>query len=156
MNRPLTEAWRTIARLQKSRTVSTSETALRALDLMIDRQIERIAANQTVPDDPAEARRAITTSNRRERHRARLIRLHLVTTASDSQNQLFTSPLETTFAARQALTAILGQTSPQDAALLLSVGQGDAPRVPGLTATAARKRVCRLRARFSHLNLRAA
>lgn len=156
MKQPLTEAWAAIARLQNSRTASTNEIALHALDLMIDRKIDRIAANHAEPDDPAEARRAIATATRRERHRARLVRLYLVNPASDERNQLFTSTPETTYAARQALTTILRQTSPQNAALLLSVGQGEAPQAPGLTATAARKRLCRLRARFSHLSLHAA
>lgn len=152
MSQPLTEAWAVIARLQNSRTASTNETTLHALDLMIDRQIDRIAANHAEPDDPAEARRAIATATRRERHRARLVRLYLLDPASDERNQPLTFPPETSYAARQALTAILGQTSPQDAALLLSVGQGEAPQALGLTPAAARKRLCRLRARFSHLN----
>jgi hypothetical protein len=156
MNEPLTEAWADIARLQNSRAASTNETAIHAFDLMIDRQIDRIAANHAEPDDPAEARRALSTATRRERHRARLVRLYLVGPALVDWNHLFTPTPETAYEARQALTAILEQTLPQDAALLLFVGQGDAPQAPGLTATAARKRLCRLRARFSYLNLHAA
>ena len=78
------------------------------------------------------------------------MRLYLAPT-SDERNQLLTSP-ETTFATRQALTAIFGQTSPQDAALLLSAGQGEAPQAPGLTPAATRKRLCRLRAPSRILN----
>ncbi len=146
MNQSLNEAWAAIGRLQNSSAACTNETTLHALDHMIDRQIDRIAANHAEPDDPAEARRAGATAARRERHRARLVRLYLLDPAPQD------TP-ETAFAARQALTAIFGQASPQDAALLLSVGLGEAPQAPGLSATAARKRLCRLRARFSHLNL---
>jgi hypothetical protein len=156
MNQPLTEAWAAVARLQNSRAASTNETAIYALELKIDRQIDRIAANHAEPDDPAEARRAISAATRRERHRARLVRLYLVNPTLDDRNQLFTPTPETAYEAWQALTAILGQTSPQDAALLLSVGKGDPPQAPGLTPTTARKRLCRLRARFSHLNVYAA
>ncbi len=156
MSQPLTEAWAVIARLEKSCNTCTNESALNALDLMIDRQIDRIAANQAEPHDPAEARRGIATAARRERHRARLVRLYILNPALDERNQISTATPETTYAARQALTAILRQTSPQDAALLLSVGQGEAPQAPGLTPAAARKRLCRLRARFSHLNPHAA
>lgn len=156
MNHRFTEAWANVARLQNARAAAANETDLLALDLMIDRQLDRIAANHTEPDDPAETRRAIATSVRRERHRARLVRLYLVDPASDDQNQLFHSSLETAYAARQAITAVFVQISPQDAALLLSVGQGEAPGAPGLTPAAARQRLCRLRARFSHLNLHAA
>lgn len=152
MNQPLTEAWAAIDRLQKSYIACTNDSVLNVLDLKIDRQIARMAANHTEPDDPADARRAIATATRRERHRARLVRLHLVNPALDERNQMLSSTLETAFAARQALGAILRQTLPQDAALLLSVARGEAPKAPGLSATAARKRLCRLRARFSHLN----
>lgn len=156
MNQPLTEAWASIARLQNTRAASTNETAIQALDLMIDGQIDCIAANHAESCDLAEAgRRAIATVARRERHRARLVRLYLVGAASDNRSQLI-STLEAGYSARQALSAILAQTSRQDAALLLSVGNGEAPQAPGLTATAARKRLSRLRARFSHLNLQAA
>jgi hypothetical protein len=40
---------------------------------------------------------------------------------------------------------------PQDAALLLSVAQDEAPYAPGLTAAAARKRLCRIRSRSFYL-----
>jgi hypothetical protein len=157
MNQPPTEAWAAIARLQNARAASTNEAAIHALDLMIDGQIDCIAANHTEPDHLAEAgRRAIATAARRERHRARLMRLYLVGPSSDNRDQFFTSTLEAGYSARQALSAIFAQTSPQDAALLLSVGKGEAPQAPGLTAATARKRLSRLRARFSHLNLQAA
>jgi len=150
MTDPMSGAWRVVARLQKSQILAKSEIVESALDAMIDRQIDRIAANHAEADDPAEARRAIATAARRKRHRARLMRLYLVDSASDDWTP------EASYAARQALTAILAQTSPQDATLLLSVGQGRAPQAPGLTAAAARKRLCRLRARFSQFNLHAA
>ena len=156
MNQPLTKAWATIARLQNARATSRNQSVLHALELMIDCHIDRIAANDAEPDDPAETRRAIGTAARRERHRARLVRLYLVDPASDDQAHLFASTIETACAARRALAAILEQTSVEDAALLLSVGQGEAPHAPGLNAAAARKRLSRLRARFSHLNLLAA
>jgi hypothetical protein len=156
MNQSLTEAWGAIARLQNSRSACTNEHDLNKRDLMIDRHIDRIAANHTEPDDPAEAHRAVATAARRERHRARLMRLYLVDPASDDQNQFFVPTPETTYAVRHAITSMLAQTSPQDAALLLRVGQGDSPQAPGLAAAAARKRLCRLRARFAHLNLDAA
>jgi hypothetical protein len=124
MTYPMTGAWSVIARLQKSQILAKSETVESALDAMIDRQIDRIAANHPEADDPAEARRAIATAARRKRHRARLMRLYLVDSASDDRSHLFTSTPEASYAARQALTAIFAQASPQDATLLLSVGQG--------------------------------
>ena len=81
-----------IARLQNSRAASTNETAIQALDLMIDGQIDRIAANHAESCDLAEARRAIATVARRERHRARLVRLYLVGAASDNRSQLYLPP----------------------------------------------------------------
>jgi hypothetical protein len=152
MTDPMNGAWRVVARLQKSQILAKSEIVERALDAMIDRQIDRIAANCAEADDLAEARRAVATAARRERHRARLMRLYIVASASDDQSHLFTLTPEASYAARQALTGILAQTSPQDATLLLSVGQGGTPQAPGLTAAAARKRLGRLRARFSDLN----
>ena len=108
MNQPLTEAWAATARLQNSCTASTNETVRHVLDLMIDRQIDRIAANHAEPDDPAEARRAIATATRRERHRARLVRLYLVNPASTSRTNSSPPPQKkTTYAARPALTTIL-------------------------------------------------
>jgi hypothetical protein len=156
MTDPMSVAWRVVARLQKSQILAKSEIVESALDALIDRQINYIAANHPEADDPAEARRATATAARRKRHRARLMRLHLADSASDDRSHLFTSTPEAGYAARQALTAIFAQASPQDATLLLSVGEGWAPQAPGLTAAAARKRLCRLRARFSHLNLHAA
>jgi hypothetical protein len=119
MTDPMSGAWRVVARLQKSQILAKSEIVESALDAMIDRQINRIAANHAEADNPAEARRAIATAARRKRHRARLMRLYLVDSASDD---LFTSTPEASYAARQALTAIFAQASPQDATLLLSVG----------------------------------
>jgi hypothetical protein len=168
MNQPLTEGWAAVARHQKARAASTDETTVRALDLRIDRQIDRIATNQDDADDPAEARRAIATLFRRERYRARLLRLHFAAPASDDQMQraggrrgrqsrrAATPDVETGYAARQALDAIFAQTSPQDAALLLSAAQDESLHAPGLTAAAARKRLSRLRERFSYLKLDAA
>lgn len=167
MTYPMTGAWSVIARLQNSQILAKSETVESALDAMIDRQIDRIAANHAEADDPAEARRAIATAARRKRHRARLMRLYLVDSASDDRSHLrvyrsrgpmqtslgkvhwmsrrrrphyrsdpgwilgvaFETP-EASYAARQALTAIFAQASPQDATLLLSVGQGGAPKHP--------------------------
>jgi hypothetical protein len=156
MNHLLAEAWANIARLQKARAASTNEAALQAFDLMIDRQIDRIAAGHAEPDDSVETSRAVSTAIRRERHRARLVRLYFVEPRAGDQTQGSAFTLQMTYAAREALNAIFAQSSPEDAALLLRVGQGEAPQGPGLSAAAARKRLCRLRARFAHLSLNAA
>ena len=149
MNHFPAEGWAEIARLQKSRVAATSEVAVHALELMIDRQINCIAAGHAQSDDPVESRRAVTTAMRRERHRARLVRLYLVEPIS-----AFTP--ETICASRQALNVIFAQISPKNAALLLRVGQGGSPHGSGLSAAAARKCLSRLRARFAHLSLQAA
>ncbi len=153
MTDPMSGAWCVVARLQEAQISAKSDIVESALDAMIDRQIDRIAANCTETYDAAEGRRAIATAARRKRHRARLTRLYLFDPASDDLRDFAASSPETSYAARQALTTIFAQTSRMDAALLLSVGQGGSPQVPGLTAAASRKRLCRLRARFSHLKL---
>src|SRR5579863_7216566 len=153
MTNPMTGAWSIIARLHKSQILAKSEAVECALDAMIDRQLDLIAANQAETDDSAGARRAIATAARRKRNRARLMRLYLADSASSDLSNPLTSVPETHYIARQALATIFAQTSRQDTALLLSVGQGGPLKAPGLGAAAARKRLCRLRARFSHLNL---
>lgn len=151
----MTGAWRVVARLQELQLVAKSEAAESALDAMIDRQIDRIASNQSDVDDPVELQRAVAAANRRKRYRVRLARLYFADSPLDKRGNL-TAPQENSCAARQALAAIFAQASLQDSALLQSVARGDAPCAPGVTATAARKRVSRLRARFSHLNFHAA
>lgn len=155
MTYPMSRAWSGIARLQNSQILAKSEFAERELDAVIDCKIDRIAANHAEADDPDEARRAIATAARSKRYRARLMRHYFVVSVSNNRSHFFTSDTDPSYAARQALTAIFAQTSPQDAMLLISVGQGGAPQAPGLTASAARKRLSRLRARFSQFNLHA-
>ncbi len=148
MNQPLTEAWAEIARLQNSRAAPKNEAETRACEIMIDRQLDRIEANQTGPDDPVEVRRIVATDARRERHRTQLIRQH---GPNSHWGQLSTPSPEAIYSGRQALGAVLEQASPEDALLLLSVGLGEIPQLPGLAISSARKRVGRLRARLSHL-----
>jgi hypothetical protein len=124
---------------------------------MIERQLDLIAASgDTKPADLEDLRRAAATAARRDRHRARLVRLYFVEPASDGQTTQSAFSPETTYAARQALNALFAQTSPEDAALLLGVGRGGAPQAIGLSNAAARKRLCRLRSRFADLSLNAA
>ena len=148
MKQPLSEAWAVIARLQNSRVTSKSEADIRACEVMIDRQLDRIAANQTEPDDPVEVSRVVAAAGRRERHRAKIIRLH---GPHSNLGQLSIPSPEAIYSGRQALGAILEQSSPEDASLLLSVGLGETPQVPGLAVSSARQRLCRLRARLLHL-----
>jgi hypothetical protein len=155
MNRTLPEAWAAVARLQNARKASTSETAVGVFDLLIDRQLDRIAADQRGTDDLAECRRSIATAARRERHRTRLLRQHFELATGD-RSRIFVSIAETSLAARQTLNIIFSQTSHQDRTLLLSVAQGDGPRATGLQTATARQRLSRIRARFSDLRPQAA
>ncbi len=148
MKQPLTEAWAVIACLQNSRAAAKSQADIRAFEIMIDRQLDRIAANQTGPDDPVEVRRVVEAATRRDRHRAQLVRRH---GPNSHWGQLSTPSPEAIYSARQALGAVLDQSSPEDASLLLSVGLGEAPQIAGLAISSARQRLCRLRARLSHL-----
>ena len=148
MNQPLTEAWADISRLQNSRAAAKNEADIRACEIMIDRQIDRIAVNQMDPDNPVEVRQTVAADARRERHRAQLVRRH----GPNSIWGQFSSPSpEVIYLGRQALDYIIKQASSEDASLLLSVGLGEVPQVPGLAMSSARKRLQRLRARLSHL-----
>lgn len=155
MNRILPEEWAAVARLQNARATSKNDMAVRVFDLMIDRQLDRIAADQRGADNLAECRRAIASACRRERHRTRLLRQHFDLVTED-QSRIHISIGETCLVAKQSLNAIFSQVSRQDCALLLSVAQGESPRVPGLGAAAARQRLSRLRTRFSGLRPEAA
>jgi len=148
MKQPLTEAWAVIARLQNSRATSKSEADIRACEVMIDRQLDRIAANQIEPDDPAEVSRIVAAAGRRERHRAKVMRLH---GPHSNWGQFLAPSSEAIYEARQTLGTILAKSSPEDVSLLLSAGLGETPQIPGLALSSARKRLCRLRARLSHL-----
>jgi len=148
MNQPLPKAWAEIARLQNSRAVSKNEADIRACEIMIDRQLDCIAANQTDPDDPLEVHRIVAAGARRERHRAQIVRRHGLNL---HWGQLSMPSPEAIYSGRQALGAVLEQTSPEDASLLLSVGLGKTPQIPGIAISSARQRLCRLRARLSHL-----
>ncbi len=148
MNQPLTDAWAEIARLQNSRTASKNEAEICACEIMIDRQLDRIAANQTDPDDPIEVRRIVAAGVRRERHRVQLVRRH---GPNLHWGQLSMPSPEAIYSGRQALGALLEKASPEDASLLLSVGLGEIPQIPGIATSSARQRLCRLRARLSHL-----
>ena len=148
MNQPLTQAWAEIARLQNSRATSKNEAEIRACEIMIDRQLDRIAANQTDQDDPVEVHRIVAADARRERHRTQLFHRH---GPNSHWGQLSTPSPEAIYSGRQALGAVLEQASPEDALLLLSVGLGGIPQAPGLAISSARKRLGRLRARLSHL-----
>lgn len=147
---PVDEGWPEIARLQKARAAATNNASIDAIDLMIDRRIDYIAAGHVAADDVAEDQRTVATAMRRDRHRARLVRIYLVV-RSDQE----VTP-EVVYMSREALGILFAQISPQDAALLLLVGQGESPRVPGLSNAAARKRLSRLRMRFTDLSLQAA
>lgn len=157
MNNLLDEGWAAIARLQNTLSTSTTESTSRAIDLMIDCQLDRIAAGcQAEQADPAELRRAVATANRRERYRARLTNLYLVAPAIEAQALSITQDHEAHLQARDAVAKILNQAATRDAALLLRFALGDDASTTGLSATATRKRLSRLRSRFSHLKLDAA
>ena len=125
---------------------------------MIDRQIDRIAANRAEPDDPAEARRAIATATRRG-----------PPPRPGSSASISSTPLRTSGATLLLHPKVdpCGAASPHHhpwanlatrrrAAYCPSVRAKLPQKHPAFTATAARKRLCRLRARFSHLNIQAA
>ncbi len=156
MNNLLDEGWATVARLQNDLSTTRTDSARRAFDLLIDRQLDRIEMGVGATlDDQHDQRRLIGTANRRDRHRARLTTLHLVAPAISEQVLAVSQDHETALQARDAIRQILTQSSASDSALLLSVAFGKTASSP-LSDAAARKRLSRLRARFSHLQLEAA
>jgi hypothetical protein len=70
------EAWADVARLQNSLRTASSASAASVIDNIIDRLIDRIESGEGALDSQSiQCGRA--TASRRERHQARLMRLHV-------------------------------------------------------------------------------
>lgn len=152
-------AWADVARLQGS--LRTASASAFKIDRLIDRLIDRIESGEgAVPEDRRSIQCAIATANRRDRHQARLTRLHIAIPTAAEEALSIGQDQERALQARDALRQIMAKTSPCDSAMILQLALGhtspDVACSVGLTEAAVRKRLSRLRDEFAYLNLQAA
>jgi hypothetical protein len=148
-------AWAEIARLQNILRTASYDLAP-TIELRIDRIIKRIAdGDGAVEEDVQATKRAVATARRRERNRARLVRLHVIAPAANDNILAVDRNQDSQYHARDALRQIMTQTSARDFTMIIHLAIGyngpDVARLVGLSEDACRKRVSRLRAEFGHL-----
>jgi len=148
-------AWAEIARLQNTLRTASYDLAP-IVELRIDRLIKRIAdGDGAVEEDPQIIKRAIATDRRRERHRARLVRLYVIAPAANDEILAIDQDQTSQYHARDALRQIMMQTSSRDHTMITHLAMGyngrDIARLSGLSENACRKRISRLRAEYVHL-----
>lgn len=126
------------------------------IELRIDRLLDRIAnGDGDIVEDAQAIKRGIATARRRERNRARLVRLHVIAPAANDDILAIDRDHDSQYHARDALRQIMTLTSDRDYTMIFHLAMGyngpEVARLIGLSENACRKRVSRLRAEFDHL-----
>jgi sigma-70-like protein len=106
----------------------------------------------TEPDD---ARRAADSAERRERHRRRLLRVHVYPQAAEALRCACDCGRDNIEVARDAVRRAISTMGNLDSAIVVAIGEGetaaDVAATTGLTVAAVRQRACRARARLREL-----